>query len=74
MKTEKEKAEELVNKFSPILPWYTKLDNLRKSKQCALICVDEIIEALKDSTDFIFEETSPQWEYWQKVKTKLQKL
>jgi hypothetical protein len=73
MKKEKEKAEELVNRFGDFSPNKGYLC-LPVAKECALICVDEIIEALKDSTDFIFEETSLQWEYWKKVKTKLQKL
>jgi hypothetical protein len=49
MKTEKEKAEELVMQFMKLIPkdgWAQEIH-----KQCALICVDEIIEALKDSTD-----------------------
>ncbi len=39
----KDKAKELVSKFSSKLPFYSEKDNLSKAKQCALICVDEII-------------------------------
>jgi hypothetical protein len=43
IKTAKEKAEELVKKISPFLPWYTKKDNLSKSKQIAIILINEQI-------------------------------
>ena len=42
----KEKAEELVSKFSSKLPFYSEKDNLSKAKQCALICVDDEIKLL----------------------------
>jgi hypothetical protein len=71
MKTEKEKAEEIVNKFSPILPWYTKLDNLRKSKQCALICVDEI---RKSCLSYDYNSAVDANYYWNNVEEEIQKL
>lgn len=36
----KEKAKELVTMFSSKLPYYCQKDNLNKSKQCALIAVE----------------------------------
>jgi len=42
--TPKEKAKELVDRFSPKLSWYNANDNLSKAKQFALICVDENIK------------------------------
>ena len=40
----KKTAEELVKKISPFLPRYTKKDNLSKSKQIAIILINEKIE------------------------------
>ena len=65
----KEKAEELVYKFIDTrISW-------KQSKLCALIAVDEIIEALPCR-----EEYGGEWklidntEYWQEVKQELEKL
>lgn len=42
MKTPKEKSKELVENYYKQLPqWVNKKD----AKQCALICIDEIIDA-----------------------------
>jgi len=46
--TPKEKARKLISKFSSKLPWYSEKDNLRKAKECALICVDEMLEFAYD--------------------------
>ena len=56
----KEKAEELVGQFS----W---IDCSSDAKQCALICVDEIIGG---SRLFYIED----YEYWREVKQELLKL
>ena len=58
--TPKEKAEELVGQFS----W---IDCSSDVKQCALICVDEIIGG---SRLFYIED----YEYWREVKQELLKL
>jgi len=58
--TPKEKAEELVGQFS----W---IDCSSDAKQCALICVDEIIGG---SRLFYIED----YEYWREVKQELLKL
>jgi len=63
--TPKEKAFELVAKFSPILPFYSVMDNLNKSKQCALIAVDEIIS---DNASIYSQQ------YWNEVKQEINKL
>jgi len=56
----KEKAKELVDKFS----W---IDCSSDAKQCALICVDEI---LNGSRLFYIED----YEYWREVKQEIIKL
>lgn len=62
--TPKEKAKEIIKKYSTHLPYYSEKDNKNKSKQCALIAVDEIL-------DYIQEEDN--W-YWQDVKHEIEKL
>ena len=68
--TPKEKAKELVINFSSKLPFYTQKDNLIKSKKCALITVDEIVNAIA----FDFENTSENTIYWLRVKQEIEKL
>ena len=72
----KEKAKELVEKFE-----YNgvMIDDIRMSeedaKQCALICVDEMIRAIKQiqfNYDIFLEDT--EISYWWKVKQKINKL
>jgi hypothetical protein len=69
MKTPKEKAEELVNKM-----WVYALPNANGSwqnaKQCALIAVDEILSTLYD---YHYDSESGAYEYWQEVKTEINK-
>jgi hypothetical protein len=63
MKDAKEKAKELFDKFS--------LGNYHapNAKQCALIAVDEILNAIEQ----IFE-TFEERKYWQEVKKEIEKL
>ena len=65
--TPREKAEELFKKYLNEMPKYLqgKLGR-EKSKQCALICVDEIIES--GTWEHI------DWKYWQDVKQEIEKL
>jgi|688.fasta_scaffold08696_5 hypothetical protein len=76
--TPKDKAQELVDKFivhtrvyHEVLGWE---DYIESAKQCALIAVDEIIEATKhvvDRPDFngiVFNT------YWEQVKAEIQAL
>jgi hypothetical protein len=75
--TPKEKAEELFYKMLST----DKLDDYsfvgsKVAKQCALICVDEIIESTKTST-YNGKEDSDGWyidTYWQEVKQEIEKL
>lgn len=74
--TPKEKAEELVSKYYDI-EWLYEGYNIfmpkEKAKQCALIAVDEIIEAI----DFDWMEVQNLERvhtYWQEVKQEIEKL
>jgi len=62
--TPKEKAKELVDKFSDIT---TGWNFIEAAKECALICVDEI---LNGSRLYYFEDYS----YWKEVKEEINKL
>jgi len=65
--TPKEKAEELVKKYEPLLyDGYGDFDGYIVSKQCALICVDEILDNRSSNRNT--------WEYWQDVKQEINKL
>jgi len=82
--TPKEKAIELVDKFYQLFPlkkdvisiygtlsW--EYDNWVQAKQCALIAVDEIIEA--NPIIFRLDNTiMSNKSYWQEVKQEIEKL
>lgn len=63
--TPKEKAVELVNKFLQYADTFHN-GNLYNAKQCALLAVDEILNA------HLFDLDEKQ--YWQQVKTEIQSL
>ena len=66
--TPKEKAIELYNKFVA-MPHPTNTD---RAKQCALITVDEIIASNPIAFDEQDNCIAKQW--WQEVKTEIEKL
>lgn len=71
--TPKEKAQELIEKFTH-LTWDLeddKEDHIRKSKDCALIAVDEIINLLR-GTKFLTPDLTIS--YWVKVKKEIEKI
>jgi hypothetical protein len=77
--TPKEKALELFNKFIPILGGINSTDwiyfNGKEAKQCAIIAVDEILDALVSERisyggEYRYEES----DYWEEVKTEIEKL
>jgi hypothetical protein len=74
--TPKEKAKELVEKFRNEFNWVEKdhnVDLYRDTRQCALIAVDELIEAI--SFNMYDEDSYNQEEnYWQEVKQEIEKL
>ena len=66
--TPKEKAKELVDKM------HSKMysDGIYDAKQCALICVDEIIEEIKEWNMSVIDYQN-RIEYWQEVKQEIEK-
>jgi hypothetical protein len=63
--TPKEKAEELFEKFNnPDTTYYPYIHN---AQQCALIAVDEILNAVTAIAD-------KRYDYWKEVKQELEKL
>lgn len=75
-----EKAKELVDKFMnemPSIPSYTS--EYKAAKQCALICVDEILKVYEHVDENIIKRNElyrPLEEYdeWQKVKEAIKSL
>ncbi len=64
--TPKEKAQELVESMAFSC---RECDYEAKAKQCALITLDEIIEALKNNA-----ANSASWKYFEEVKQEIEKL
>ena len=72
--TPKEKAEELVHEFKKFAYYPTTNDDVLfvnqlnfNAKQCALIAVDEILNAVTAIAD-------KRYDYWKEVKQELEKL
>jgi hypothetical protein len=65
--TAKDKAKELVDRFR-----IGDRNMKSKAKQCALICVDEIINTYP--TPWSSLDIDPQKEYWQEVEQEINKL
>lgn len=67
MKTPKEKAKELIDKFTLLTTGGYDL-----AKESSLICVDELIQLRKG----YFDCTNPMNDekYWQEVKSEIEKL
>lgn len=63
--TPKEKAKELVKKFMATTHSISRIKV--DGKQCALICVDEILNSIKFNSDL-------QPKYWHEVKQEIEKL
>ena len=74
----KEKAKELILKFmrlqEPNYNWF----HSKLAKQCALIAVEEIINALVEYDDrnntYELQNMDRDFNYWQQVKSELQSL
>jgi hypothetical protein len=64
--TPKEKAKELVYKYEYLVEY-----ELKDMKQCALIAVDEIIEAIKIADNITFMYVI---DYYKEVKQEIEKL
>ena len=63
--TPKEKAKELVDKFTVV-----GLQQRNEGIQCALICVDECLEAVESDWSFMQRRI----EFWNQVKEEIEKL
>jgi nitrate/nitrite-specific signal transduction histidine kinase len=64
----KEKAQDLVNKYINLTDgWVMGIENWKHKKQCALVAVDEIINALNS-------DINPLVNYWYEVKQEIEKL
>lgn len=78
--TPKEKAQELFNKYATYVVMWTGGVEVEKQncKQCALIAVDEIIDALEEydgrNGTFELQNMDGDFRYWQKVKQEINKL
>lgn len=70
MSEAKDKAKELVNKFSSKIPFYSEKDNLNKSKQCALISIEFAREFITGDLSERFDKTM----YLLEVKEEIEKL
>ena len=69
--TPKEKAKELIDKFGVELNWLEIDYNVslyRDVKQCALIAVNEILSVCSQVEPYLG------YDYWQEVKTEIEKL
>lgn len=83
--TPKEKAQQLVKKYLPnFIEQYDNHGfddydyNEDKAKECALIAVDEIIDALEKYDDrndtYELQNMDGDFRYWDKVKQEIEKL
>lgn len=63
--TPKEKSKELFDKFLPLVEAFSCEGQTENAKQCALICVEQLIN------DSIIESIH---EYWEEVKQILKEL
>ena len=76
--TVKEKAEELVKHFRKYVDdgrsggFYSSDITFQNQKQCALICVDEIINC--DTFFKTLDDTKEFTKYWYEVQTEIEKL
>ena len=66
----KEKAKELVDKF---LNEQNNTEEISEAKQCALICVDEILENITEEV-MTYKPFMMNTDYWQEVKEEINKL
>jgi hypothetical protein len=68
--TPKEKATELISKFSDEAYKYRQCTPFSYDKACALICVDEIIKHHPQSP----MTHGGSYKYWEQVKAEIEKL
>jgi hypothetical protein len=71
--TPKQKATELVNEFYRIIPLDKMTIDFNLAKKCALIAVDELLEATK-RYDYTLGPNPSYNDYWLKVKYQIENL
>jgi hypothetical protein len=71
--TPQQKAKELVNKFYRIIPLDKMTLDFDLAKKCALIAVDELLEATK-RYDYTLGPNPSYNDYWLKVKYQIENL
>lgn len=72
--TPKEKAKNLIEKFSQVASFNDMSDCEEEGKYCAICCVEEIINSrISPSTNYTVE-TLEYINYWKEVITELNKL
>jgi hypothetical protein len=70
--TPKEKAKQLVEKFTDIENEYNEYSDFKQAKQCALIAVDELIKTVDMCIPHLNAETYAG--YWKEVKCEIEVL
>jgi hypothetical protein len=71
--TPKQKADKLVNEFYRIIPLDKMSIDCNLAKKCALIAVDELLEATK-RYDYTLGPNPSYNDYWLKVKYQIENL
>ena len=71
--TPQQKAQKLVNEFYRIIPLDKMTLDFDLAKKCALIAVDELLEATK-RYDYTLGAKPSYNDYWLKVKYQIEKL
>lgn len=76
--TEKQKAKQLVDSFEHLVAWdyqYDEAPIFENQKACAKLLADEVIKALNSIPKYATcEKFEAKKEYWNNVKTEIQKL
>lgn len=71
--TPKEKAEEIVEKYRQVFRYVNRKAMMFESKQCAIICVEEILNTCPQKENEVFG-VSKGIEYWIKVLKEIKEL
>lgn len=74
--TPKEKCDSLIYKYEKTLSFYSMSKAHRKqfAKECAIICCNEIYEEILNNIHGNDENENERMQYWNDVKSELQKL
>lgn len=73
-----EKAKQIIDKFLPLVEAFTEVGRLENAKKCALIAVDEILNARETVNVHINQHCESNlfdfMHYWQEVKQEIELL